>query len=123
MGGGTRSQLHGGTLSPFIPLSLRVFKGEGERRTEAYACAMHMRMPLVQYWGRMDSGSGAGMTGGVGDGSRAWRTGWGPIECGTIFCRASGDGAGEGVVNGTGCMGGEDGACGFADGIAERLLV
>ena len=41
----------GGTLSPFIPLSLRAFKGEGERRTEAYACAMHMRMPLVQYWG------------------------------------------------------------------------
>ena len=48
-----------GTLTPFIPLSLRAFNGEGERRTEAYACAMHMRMPLVQYWGErkgMDSG-------------------------------------------------------------------
>ena len=40
-----------GTLSPLVPLSLRALKVEGERRTEAYACATHMRMPLVQYWG------------------------------------------------------------------------
>ena len=28
-----------GTLSPFVPLSLRAFKGEGEIRIGAYACA------------------------------------------------------------------------------------
>ena len=40
-----------GTLTPLIPLSLSVFKGEGEIRTEGNACATHMRLPLVQYWG------------------------------------------------------------------------
>ena len=28
-----------GTLSPLVPLSLRAFKGEGERKTEACTCA------------------------------------------------------------------------------------
>ena len=61
-----------GTLSPFIPLSLRAFKEEGERKTEAYACAMHMRMPLVLVlWERrgMESGLGGrndGLTASVG---------------------------------------------------------
>ena len=29
-----------GTLTPLIPLSLRAFKGDGEGRTEGYACAL-----------------------------------------------------------------------------------
>ncbi len=52
-----------GTLTPFIPLSLRACKGEGERRTEADVGALHPRLPLVQYWGGGDSGSGMGMMG------------------------------------------------------------
>ncbi len=40
-----------GTLTPLVPLSLRAYKGEGERRTEAGVGATHPRLPLVQYWG------------------------------------------------------------------------
>ena len=29
-----------GTLTPFIPLSLRAFNGEGEEKTEACTCAL-----------------------------------------------------------------------------------
>ncbi len=50
--GGDAPRPHRGTLTPLVPLSLRAYKGEGERRTEADACALHMRLPLVQYWGR-----------------------------------------------------------------------
>ena len=32
-------QPHRGTLTPFIPLSLRAIKGKGERKTEACTCA------------------------------------------------------------------------------------
>ena len=62
---------HRGTLTPFIPLSLRAFNGEGEIRTEADACAMHMRMPLVRYWGEgwNDEGFGGGSEGGLEPGA------------------------------------------------------
>ena len=39
-----------GTLTPFIPLSLRAFKGEGEIRTEGCIAALRQCIPLVQYW-------------------------------------------------------------------------
>ncbi len=41
-----------GTLTPFIPLSLRAFKVEGEIRIEAHVRALHARGPLIQYWGK-----------------------------------------------------------------------
>ena len=93
--GGDAPRPHSRTLTPLVPLSLRAYKEEGERRTEADACALHMRLPLVQYWGRregdtpprsvrstlrlrsgrtepqprgMDYGSGGGMTEGRADG-------------------------------------------------------
>ena len=34
-----------GTLTPFIPLSLGAFKGEGEGKTEGYACALAQAYP------------------------------------------------------------------------------
>ena len=40
-----------GTLTPFVPLSLRAFKGEGEGRIEAGMGALHPCRPLLQYWG------------------------------------------------------------------------
>ena len=81
-----------GTLTPLVPLSLRAFKGEGERRIGACICAKaHMQAPnsvpgrrgteeklgigrrYVASFGTggMDSGSGGGMTWGrqIGDGA------------------------------------------------------
>ena len=37
--GGHRPSPTRGTLTPFIPLSLRAIKGEGEIKTEACTCA------------------------------------------------------------------------------------
>ena len=37
---GTLPQPHRGTLTPLVPLSLRAFKEEGERKTEACTCAL-----------------------------------------------------------------------------------
>ena len=54
-----------GTLTPFIPLSLRAFKVEGERKTEACTCAnaqVHASSFGTGGGRRMDSGSGAGVT-------------------------------------------------------------
>ncbi len=54
---------YSGTLTPFIPLSLRAFKGEGERRIEGSACARAQALPsnsvLVEVGG-MDSRSATG---------------------------------------------------------------
>ena len=41
MVGETRSQPPSGTLSPFIPLSLRAFKGDGEKRIEGHVRVEH----------------------------------------------------------------------------------
>ena len=49
--GGISPRAPKGTLTSFIPLSLRAYKGEGERRIEAGVGATHPRLPLVQYWG------------------------------------------------------------------------
>ena len=35
----------GETLTPFIPLSLRAFKGEGEEKTEGRTCALAQVRP------------------------------------------------------------------------------
>ena len=71
-----------GTLTPLVPLSLRAFKGEGEKRIGAHSCALRMSVPLIQYreegerkrgWGLSDAvcpGSvrvGRGKGGGIGD--------------------------------------------------------
>ena len=40
-----------GTLTPLVPLSLRAFKGEGEKRIGAHSCAKRMSVPLIQYRG------------------------------------------------------------------------
>ena len=45
-----------GTLTPLVPLALRAFKGEGERRTEGRTYAVHACGPLVQYWGGRGKG-------------------------------------------------------------------
>ena len=63
--GGDAPQPPWGTLSPLVPLSLRAYKGEGERRTEADVGALHPRRPLVQYWG--------------GGGGNASRPPWGTL--------------------------------------------
>ena len=51
-----------GTLTPLIPLSLRAYKGEGEKKQRQRLALMRQPLPLVRYLGEgMDSGSGAGM--------------------------------------------------------------
>ena len=51
-----------GTLTPFIPLSLRAIKGEGERKTEAYTCAVaQVYASSLILGGREESRSEAGM--------------------------------------------------------------
>ena len=51
-----------GTLSPLVPLSLRAFKGEGERRIGACICAKaHMHAPnSVPGGGRKEERLGIG---------------------------------------------------------------
>ena len=71
-----------GTLTPLVPLSLRAFKGEGEKRIGAHSCAKRMSVPLIQYRGEVErKGSwglgnvvwpssarvGRGKGGGIGD--------------------------------------------------------
>ena len=71
LGEGIPLRPHGGmgTLTPFVPLSLRAFKGEGEIRIEAHVRAEHAHGPLIQYWGEGRDGFrlGVGMRGGGGD--------------------------------------------------------
>ena len=73
---------HLGNPHPLGPLSLRAFRGEGEKRIGAHSCAKRMSVPLIQYreegerkrgWGLSDAvcpGSvrvGRGKGGGIGD--------------------------------------------------------
>ena len=44
----------GGTLSPFLPLSLRAIEGEGEEKTEGSACAMAQALPSSLVLGRRE---------------------------------------------------------------------
>ena len=44
--GGDAPQPPGGTLTPLIPLSLRAFKGEGERSIGACLCVKRISRPL-----------------------------------------------------------------------------
>ncbi len=52
--GGIPPNPPGGTLTPFIPLSLRAYKGEGEEKTEGSACAMAQALPSSLVLGRKE---------------------------------------------------------------------
>ncbi len=64
--GETPPQPHRGTLTPFIPLSLRAFKGEGEIRTEGDVGASAPTSPSSSVLG----GKGDGFPIGVGNDGR-----------------------------------------------------
>ena len=68
---GSRGSCHTwGDTAPFVPLSLRAFKGEGEIRIEAHVRALHARGPLIQYWW-----DGEGFPVGVGNDERGEKKG------------------------------------------------
>ena len=86
-----------GTLTPLVPLSLRAFKGEGERRIGACICALaHMQAPnSVPGEGERKRGGdwamSRGLVRGGGEGER--RRDWG---LGDIMWSSSVRGGGDG---------------------------